>query len=90
MNLCRLQVHMVNCWHQLKSTFEYVRNIFNFSSINHFKTMKLSDIEGFPTEVAVSVENLDSIISVMEESVSELISTPLVDAHSNVGIQQLH
>ena len=52
--------------------------------------MKLSDIEGFPTEVAVSVENLDSIISVMEESVSELISTPLVDAHSNVGIQQLH
>merc|ERR1712071_519119 len=47
-------------------------------------TMKLSDIEGFPTEVAVSVENLDSIISVMEESVSELISTPLVDAHSNL------
>jgi len=46
--------------------------------------MKLSEIEGFPTEVALSVENLDAAISVFEKSVSELVSTSLVDAHSNL------
>lgn len=48
--------------------------------------MKLSEIQGFPTDVAAAIENLDGALSIIEESVSELTSTSLVDAHSNVSI----
>ena len=48
--------------------------------------MELSNVEGFPTEVATSVHNLDKAISTIEEAVAQLISTPLADAHSKVNI----
>ena len=87
MNLCRLLVHMANCWHYHRTT-EIIHNTIHYNPVNLNTRMKLSEIEGFPTEVALSVENLDAAISVFEKSVSELVSTSLVDAHSNVNIKQ--